>query len=143
MQSKFKLTKQIINHYSLLERFSVECRTQVSEPHYESEAKCKVFIMKISFHSYASKTNFNMKNFALSLTFIMRFTATWKWTNALALGYALLHSVIGQQYSRRFCFFNQWKAKSRTNRNLRFRALYAAYMYLLRVLIGSFSCLCL
>ena len=26
-----------------------------SEPHYESEAKCKVFIMKISFHSHANK----------------------------------------------------------------------------------------
>ena len=24
------------------------------EPHYESEAKSKVFVMKISFHSYAS-----------------------------------------------------------------------------------------
>ena len=28
------------------------------EPHYESEGKCKVFVMKISFHSYANKTNF-------------------------------------------------------------------------------------
>ena len=25
------------------------------EPHYESEASCKVFIMKISFYSYAKK----------------------------------------------------------------------------------------
>ena len=49
------------------------------EPHYESEAKCKVFVMKISFHSYANKTNFRMKSFALSLTFIVRFTATQKW----------------------------------------------------------------
>ena len=40
------------------------------EPHYESEAKCKVFFfMKISSHSYANKTNF-----------IVRFTATWKWS---------------------------------------------------------------
>ena len=37
------------------------------------------FIMKISFRSYANKTNFRMKSFALSLAFIMRFTATWKW----------------------------------------------------------------
>ena len=29
-----------------------------SEPHYESKAKRKVFIMKISFRSYANKTNF-------------------------------------------------------------------------------------
>ena len=49
------------------------------EPHYESEAKCKVFIMKISFHSHANKTNFHVKSFALSLAFIMRFTTTRKW----------------------------------------------------------------
>ena len=49
------------------------------EPHYESEVKCKVFVMKISFHSYANKTNFHMKSFALSLAFIVRFTATRKW----------------------------------------------------------------
>ena len=49
------------------------------EPHYESEAKCKVFIHKIIFHSYANKTNFHMKSFALSLAFIMRLTATRKW----------------------------------------------------------------
>ena len=35
------------------------------EPHYESEAKCEVYIiMKISFHSYANKSNFHMKSFA-------------------------------------------------------------------------------
>ena len=28
------------------------------EPHYESEAKCKDFVMKISFHSYANKLVF-------------------------------------------------------------------------------------
>ena len=49
------------------------------EPRYESEAKCKAFIMKISFHSYANKTNFHMKSCALGLAFIMRYTATWKW----------------------------------------------------------------
>ena len=49
------------------------------EPHYESEAKYKVFIMKISFHSYANKTNFHIKSFAFSLAFIARFTATRKW----------------------------------------------------------------
>ena len=43
------------------------------EPHFQSEAKCKVFIMKISFHSNANKSNFHMKRFALSLAFIMRF----------------------------------------------------------------------
>ena len=49
------------------------------EPRYESKAKCKVFLVKISFHSRANKTNFRMKSFALSLAFIMRFTATGKW----------------------------------------------------------------
>ena len=49
------------------------------EPHYESKPKCKVFIMKISFHSYANKTNFPMESFTLNLTFIMKFTATRKW----------------------------------------------------------------
>ena len=29
------------------------------EPHHESEAKCKIFIMKISLHSYANKTHFH------------------------------------------------------------------------------------
>ena len=39
------------------------------EPHYESEAKYKAF----SFNSYANKTNFHMKTFALSLASVMRF----------------------------------------------------------------------
>ena len=45
--------------------------------HYESKAKCKVFI-KIRFHSNADKTDFHMKSFALA--FIIRFTATQKWS---------------------------------------------------------------
>ena len=49
------------------------------EPHCESEAKCKDFVMSISFHSYANKTNFHMKSFAPSVAFIVRFTATRKW----------------------------------------------------------------
>ena len=36
-----------------------------SELHYESEAKCIVYVMKISFHLYANKTNFYMKRFFL------------------------------------------------------------------------------
>ena len=48
-------------------------------PRYESEDKCKVLIMKISFHSFANKTNFRMKSFALSLSFVMRFIASRKW----------------------------------------------------------------
>ena len=48
------------------------------EPHYESEAKYKAFHMKIISHSYANKTYFHMKSFALSLTFL-RFETTRKW----------------------------------------------------------------
>ena len=51
------------------------------EPHYGSEVKCKVLNMKLSFHSYANKTKFHMKRFAVSLASIMRFTTTWKWSN--------------------------------------------------------------
>ena len=51
------------------------------EPHYESEAMSIVFIMNISFHSYAKKTTctFHIKSFAPSLTLITGFTATQKW----------------------------------------------------------------
>ena len=37
-----------------------------------------VFVIKISFHSYANETHFHMKSFALSLAFIMRFKTTRK-----------------------------------------------------------------
>ena len=53
--------------------------TSCCEPHFESGAKCKVYIMKITFHSYINKTNFHNKSFAVSLALIMRFTATRKW----------------------------------------------------------------
>ena len=49
------------------------------EPRYESDASCIVFIVKISLHSYAKKTNLHMKSFALSLAFGMRFKDTRKW----------------------------------------------------------------
>lgn len=63
---------------AVITSFTSPCRLFPScrEPHYEDEAKCKVFIMKLSFHSYAKETNFHMKCFARSLTFIMRFSAT-------------------------------------------------------------------
>ena len=35
------------------------------EPHYESEAKCKVSVIKIRFHSYANKTNLEVLHLAL------------------------------------------------------------------------------
>ena len=33
-------------------------------PHYDREANCKVFIMKISFYSYANKSNFHLALFS-------------------------------------------------------------------------------
>ena len=42
---------------SILNRPFLSC----VEPQYESEAACKVFVMKISFHLYVNKTNFQMK----------------------------------------------------------------------------------
>ena len=45
----------------------------------KASISAKLFVMKISFHSYANKTNFHMKSFALSLAFIMRFNETQKW----------------------------------------------------------------
>ena len=72
------------------------------EPPYESEAKCEVFVMKISFHSYANKTYFHMKSFALSLAFIVRFTATriWPIENTLYLLKILLEiHLLDTQFS--------------------------------------------
>ena len=75
------------------------------EPHYQSEAKSKVFIMKISFYSYANKTNFHTKSFALSLGFIMRFTATCKWT--IVSTQTILHFLMPQCLPVTFsCYFN-------------------------------------
>ena len=57
------------------------------EPHFESEAKCKVFIMKISFiHT--------MKSFARSLAFIMRFTATRKWSVRLVSSWLVFSTFL-------------------------------------------------
>ena len=72
------------------------------EPHYESDAKCKVFHMKISFvHSLYYENYFHNKNFALSLTFIMRFKATKKWPNVQCT--CTIHSVVAvQQYDMLF-----------------------------------------
>ena len=63
-------------------------------PQYESEAKCRVFIMKISFHSYANKTDFHMKTFTLILAFIRRFTATRKWLILNSTQFGLLRIII-------------------------------------------------
>ena len=53
--------------------------TSCFKPRYENEPSCTIFIVKITFHSSTNKTNFHMKSFPLSLTFVMRFKATRKW----------------------------------------------------------------
>ena len=55
-----------------------DLRSAISD-HMETSLKCKGFVMKISFHSHANKTNFHLKSFAFSLAFTVRFTATRKW----------------------------------------------------------------
>ena len=45
----------------------------------KARLSAKAFHIKISFVSISMKTNFHNKNFAVSLAFIMRFTATRKW----------------------------------------------------------------
>ena len=45
----------------------------------KARLSAKFLVMKISFHSFANKTYFDTKSFALSLAFIVRFTATRKW----------------------------------------------------------------
>ena len=77
---QFFITGSLVLKQSRAQGFSLVNRPFPScfEPHYESEAKCKAFIMKISFHSHANKTKFHLKSFVTSLVFIMRFTATRK-----------------------------------------------------------------
>ena len=75
------------------------------EPHCQSEAKCKVFIMKISFHPNANKTNFQMKSFVRSLAFIMRFTATQKWP----IDRGVLQNLISVKYGYRFAVGGEFK----------------------------------
>ena len=48
-------------------------------PRDESEAWCTTFLMKMCFNLHANKTHFHMKSCALSLAFITRHKATWKW----------------------------------------------------------------
>ena len=81
------------------------------ELYYESEAKYKVFVMQISFHSCANKTNFLMKSFALSLASIVRFTATQKWPIMLDIssaGVFYLSSHAGHPVGRITDICNQY-----------------------------------
>ena len=49
------------------------------KPQFQSEAKCETFDMKTIFYSYANKTHFQKKGFALSLFLKVRAFETWKW----------------------------------------------------------------
>ena len=57
------------------------------------------YCMKISFHSNANKTNYHMKSFALSLAFIVRFTATRKWPIKKTVHFNFIIPLI-------YCFLN-------------------------------------
>ena len=46
---------------------------------FQSEAKCKTFDMKTIFYSYANKSHFHKKGFALSLVLKVRAFETRKW----------------------------------------------------------------
>ena len=66
------------------------------EPHYESEAKCKVFVMKIRFHSYAIKWK--------ALVLVLRHN--WKplcqavWGTSVLNSGSLLHRINRTTYFR-------------------------------------------
>ena len=49
------------------------------KPQFQSEAKCEAFDMKTIFNSYANKSHFHKKGFALSLVLKVRAFETWKW----------------------------------------------------------------
>jgi len=49
------------------------------KPQFQSEAKCETFDMKTILYSYANKTHFHKKGFALSLVLKMRAFETRKW----------------------------------------------------------------
>ena len=62
------------------------CTTLRYDQRKNKKNKCKVFVMKISFYSYANKNNFHMKSFALTFAFMVRFTATQKWPIIIKFG---------------------------------------------------------
>ena len=51
--------------------------------HFQNEAKCETFVVKISFICIIIKTHFHVNGFALSLAWEMRFFETRKWPIAL------------------------------------------------------------
>ena len=47
--------------------------------HFQNEAKCETFVVKMSFICIIIKNHFHINSFALSLTFKVRFFGTRKW----------------------------------------------------------------
>ena len=98
--------------------------------------------MKISFHSYANKTNFHTKSFTLSLAFIMRFTATRKQpiTGALPILNGLL--PIKASEIRKSCDLqSQWFSSYKKKRSWKRAVPVVKLLFLLslRHVIGTYS----
>ena len=111
------------------------------EPHYESEAKYKVYVMKISFHSYANKTNFHIKSFALSFAFIVRFTATRKWPVTLVRSITRVFCLDKKQLQSQRS--SKKKRRKSENRALRHGVVHGIFFHVLDVLARlpiSISC---
>ena len=47
--------------------------------HFQNEAKCETFVLKMSFICIIIKNHFHINGFALSLAFKVRFFGTRKW----------------------------------------------------------------
>ena len=72
------MPKCLSSSYSLIGHFRVAVNLIMI-----ARLQCKAFHTKISFVCIWMKTNFQMKSFALSLAFVMRFIATRKWSIGL------------------------------------------------------------
>ena len=57
--------------------------------HFQNEAKCEIFVVKMSFICIIIKNHFHINGFALSLALKVRFFGTRKWPNAGHPGRAL------------------------------------------------------
>ena len=74
--------------------------------HFQNEAKCETFVVKMSFICIIIKTHFHINGFALSLALKVRFFGTRKWPIAL-LCLIVIHANVQTancvQYSERIC----------------------------------------
>ena len=95
--------------------------------------------MKISFHSYANKTNVHIERFALSLAFIMKFTTTWKWPIAIVVVKAAFLIVSPLKISPTKPKFGPLKSQTQTSLRQYFIPNKLNGQYGLAVLSLSFS----